>query len=72
MTAIPSLRAVPGALEIASRCPCCLQAYAYEMEVRCVDCDGPACSLCVLDLLMGQGAPGAWRCATCLALVECE
>ena len=32
------------------RCPACLQLYAYEVEVRCVDCDGPLCPLCVVEV----------------------
>ena len=28
-------------------CPACGQAYAYEIEVRCVDCDAPLCPVCV-------------------------
>jgi hypothetical protein len=28
------------------RCPVCLQVYVLEMEVRCVNCDGPHCPLC--------------------------
>ena len=27
-------------------CPSCEQRYAYEVEVRCVDCDGPMCPVC--------------------------
>ena len=28
-------------------CPACSQAYAYHTEIRCVDCDGPLCPICV-------------------------
>jgi hypothetical protein len=28
-------------------CPTCGQSYAYHTEVRCVDCDGPLCPICV-------------------------
>jgi len=28
-------------------CPACGQAYAYHTEIRCVDCDGPLCPICV-------------------------
>jgi hypothetical protein len=28
-------------------CPGCRQAYAYHVEYRCVDCDGPRCPICV-------------------------
>jgi hypothetical protein len=31
-------------------CPVCLQGYAYELELRCVDCDGPLCPQCVVRL----------------------
>ena len=28
------------------RCEHCAQAYVYEMEHRCLACDGPVCPLC--------------------------
>ncbi|CAN5729954.1 hypothetical protein BH23GEM11_BH23GEM11_00460 [soil metagenome] len=28
------------------QCEVCLQVYVLEMEVRCVDCDGPHCPHC--------------------------
>jgi hypothetical protein len=28
-------------------CPACSQSYAYHTEVRCMDCDGPLCPICV-------------------------
>lgn len=28
-------------------CPACSQAYAYHTEIRCFDCDGPSCPICV-------------------------
>jgi hypothetical protein len=28
-------------------CPACGQAYAYHTEIRCFDCDGPLCPICV-------------------------
>ena len=28
-------------------CPACSQAYAYHTEIRCLDCDGPLCPICV-------------------------
>lgn len=31
-------------------CPFCHQGYAYELEVRCVDCDRPMCPLCAVRL----------------------
>jgi hypothetical protein len=30
------------------RCDFCLQTYAYEVEVRCVDCDQPSCPHCAV------------------------
>ena len=27
-------------------CPHCGQVYAYELEFRCPDCDGPCCAHC--------------------------
>lgn len=27
-------------------CPHCGQEYAYELEFRCPDCDGPCCAHC--------------------------
>ena len=32
------------------RCPACLHLYAYEVQVRCVDCDGPLCPLCAVEV----------------------
>jgi hypothetical protein len=29
------------------QCPHCHQVYAYEVEVRCCECDGPSCPHCV-------------------------
>ena len=28
-------------------CPACSQSYAYQTEIRCFDCDGPMCPVCV-------------------------
>ena len=36
-------------------CPHCGQWYAYELEVRCVDCDAPSCPNC--------------KCANCVVTV---
>jgi hypothetical protein len=30
------------------QCPFCLAGYAYELEVRCVDCDRPSCPRCAV------------------------
>lgn len=30
-------------------CRHCLQAYAYELEITCVACDGPLCPACVVQ-----------------------
>jgi hypothetical protein len=32
-------------------CPHCHQLYAYEVEVRCPECDGPSCPHCVLRIV---------------------
>jgi hypothetical protein len=32
----------------SERCPFCLQSYAYEVEVRCADCDRPSCPHCAV------------------------
>lgn len=29
-------------------CPHCGQLYAYELEVRCAECDGPMCPHCAV------------------------
>lgn len=29
-------------------CPRCMASYAYEVEVRCVECDGPMCPVCAV------------------------
>lgn len=31
-------------------CPHCGQWYAYEVELRCTDCDAPICPLCVMRM----------------------
>ena len=31
-----------------AECPYCGHLYAYEVEVRCIDCDGPACPICAV------------------------
>jgi len=32
------------------RCSFCWQRYAFEVEVRCADCDAPMCPRCALQL----------------------
>ncbi|HEX2163509.1 MAG TPA: hypothetical protein VHM02_06135 [Thermoanaerobaculia bacterium] len=34
--------------EVAETCERCLATYAVEVEVRCVDCDGPMCPSCAV------------------------
>ncbi len=46
-------RADPAETE---RCASCLQTYAYEVELRCAECDHPMCPFCVVRI-------GAWRLA---------
>jgi hypothetical protein len=28
-------------------CPACSQSYAYQTEIRCIDCDEAICPICV-------------------------
>lgn len=42
-------------------CPACSQAYAYHTEIRCLDCDGPLCPVCVQ-----MTAELEYSCPTCL------
>ena len=37
----------PWWLEGEEECPHCHLFYAYEVEVRCPECDGPSCPHCV-------------------------
>jgi transcription elongation factor Elf1 len=39
-------RQKPWWLAGEEECPHCGQLYAYEVEVRCVACDGPICPHC--------------------------
>lgn len=39
-------RAVAWWLGGEENCPHCGQIYAYELEYRCPDCDGPCCAHC--------------------------
>jgi hypothetical protein len=34
-------------LEGEEECPHCHQLYAYELEIRCPECDEPSCPHCV-------------------------
>ena len=43
------------------QCPHCLQTYAYEVEVRCVDCDAPSCPHCAVVVR----ETAAVHCPTC-------
>jgi hypothetical protein len=36
----------PWWLTADEECPHCEQGYAYEMEMRCVECDDAMCPLC--------------------------
>lgn len=42
----------------AERCEGCEQLYAYEVEVRCVDCDRAMCPFCVVTV-RGEATCGA-------------
>lgn len=35
-------------------CPHCGRLYVYELEVRCTDCDGPACPHCTVTHARGH------------------
>jgi hypothetical protein len=35
------------------QCPHCHQLYAYEIEVRCPDCDEPSCPHCMKHMERG-------------------
>jgi hypothetical protein len=50
----------------SERCPRCLQLYAYEVEYRCVDCDGPLCPFCAVTASVEVRDV---RCGDC---VDCE
>lgn len=36
--------------EGTEQCPHCLYWIAWEAEVHCVDCDGPSCPMCSVEL----------------------
>ena len=48
-----TLRSVSWWLGGDEECPHCHQLYAYEIEVRCPECDGPSCPHCVTRLERG-------------------
>jgi hypothetical protein len=41
------------------QCSSCLQSYSYELEVRCVRCDGAACQFCAVRVV------SEWICLGC-------
>lgn len=43
-------------------CPTCLQLYALEAQVRCVDCDQPFCPFCIVEV---RAQPLLHRCGDC-------
>jgi hypothetical protein len=49
----------------SERCPRCLQLYAYEVETRCVDCDGPLCPFCVVSVTAVLAEVPSARCRDC-------
>jgi hypothetical protein len=44
---------IPWWLQGEEQCPHCHQFYAYEIEVRCHECDGPSCPHCVSHVEAG-------------------
>ena len=40
-------RSMPWWLQGEEECPHCHQLYAYELEIRCPECDEPSCPHCV-------------------------
>lgn len=50
----------------SENCPHCREGYVYELELRCVECDGPMCPLCVVQV---KGAVGH-ICPVCHAEVS--
>ena len=51
----------------SERCPFCEQLYFYEVEVRCVDCDRPACPHCVCCERTEHLTTVVRRCPECAA-----
>jgi hypothetical protein len=39
-------QSVPWWLAGEEECPHCWQLYAYELEIRCAECDEPSCPHC--------------------------
>lgn len=48
-------------------CPFCEQTFVYEMEVRCVDCDRPACPHCACCDVVESLTVMTHRCPECVA-----
>lgn len=49
----PAKRSMPWWQDGEEECPHCHQLYAYQLEVRCPECDGPSCPHCVSRLEIG-------------------
>jgi hypothetical protein len=43
----PAKQSMPWWLEGEEECPQCHQLYAYELEIRCIECDEPSCPHCM-------------------------
>src|SRR6266498_3165553 len=43
-------------------CPACGHTYVYQTEYRCVECDGPVCSVCVTRTIEME-----FSCPTCIS-----
>ena len=53
---------MPWWLEGEEQCPHCHQLYAYELEIRCAECDEPGCPHC-----MKQHVERGIVCIVCIA-----
>lgn len=42
-----NLQSMPWWLQGEEECPHCHQLYAYELEIRCPECDEPSCPHCI-------------------------
>lgn len=51
----------------SERCPFCLQSYAYEVEIRCADCDSPSCPCCAV---IERRTAVYHRCSDCVGAEE--